>query len=112
MLFGCAFHFEFIHNNFWFLLLFLFLVIASRGWFFILVNDLFDVENLAQSKADLLAKTFSLLESFLDCGFLRVDFLNKRVRYVQSLPFEAINGKIGILEERIYKISNGLSIED
>lgn len=32
--------------------------------------------------------------------------------YVQSLPFEAIDGKIGILEERIYKISNSLSIKN
>ena len=60
----------------------------------------------------MLAKAFSLLESFLNRGFLWVNFLNKWKRYVQSLPFEAIDGKIGILEERIYKISNSLSIEN
>ena len=60
----------------------------------------------------MLAKAFSLLESFLNRGFLRVNFLNEWKKYVQSLPFEAIDGKIGILKERIYKISNSLSIED
>lgn len=60
----------------------------------------------------MLAKAFSLLETLLNRSFFRVNFLNKWKRYVQSLPFEAIDGKIGILEERIYEISNSLSIEN
>jgi hypothetical protein len=111
-LLGLALHLEFVTHDFrLFLLLLLLLPLLGRR-IFLLLQQLLNADDLAQTQSDLVAEPFSLFVAGLDGLLLGVDFLHRVKKYIKGKPFEALESEIRVFEEGVNEIPDGIGEED